>query len=417
MKRRERRVYEKSWRKQKNRAFPSTSTIHRYLEQFHQESEEKKRVEGTAFIPKPNALLQSLLSLNATLIQFAQRHNPLETATLDQDATLAQTHKRTAFYSYKKFKAYQPLNTYWYEQGLLIHSEFRDGNVPAGYEQLRVLQEALRQLPPEVVKVFLRSDSAGYQQELLEYCAEGQDERFGVIEFAISSKVSESFKQAVMQAPTENWQRLYQVDSSGQRFETEQEWAEVCFVPNWVGHSKKNPHYRYLAIRERMRLQTELTGIEPIQQELPFQTLEMNRGQYKLFGLVTNRTLEGNALIHWHRQRCGDSEKVHHVEKSELAGGQFPSQKFGANAAWWQVMVMTFNLHQIMKQQVLPESLKTKGLKALRFQVIAVAGRVIHHAKGLLIKLSGGKEMAERIGRMRERIRALAQGPPPLSVV
>ncbi len=417
MKRQERRAFDKRWRKEKKRALPSTSAIHRYLELFHHAAEEKKRVEGTAFIPAPNRLLQALLLLNVPLIEFAQRHNPLKTATLDQDATLAQTHKRTAFYSYKKFKAYQPLNTYWHEQGLLIHSEFRDGNVPAGYEQLRVLREALRLLPPEVVKVFLRSDSAGYQQELLEYCAEGQDERFGVIEFAIASKVSESFKQAVAQIPVEKWQRIYQEEASGQRVETGQEWAEVCFVPNWVGHSKKNPHYRYLAIRERMAVQMECEEVEPVQQELPFQTLEMNQGQYKLFGLVTNRTLEGNALIQWHRQRCGDSEKVHHVEKSELAGGQFPSQKFGANAAWWQVMVMTFNLHQIMKQQVLPESLKTKGLKALRFQVIAVAGRVIHHAKRLLIKLSGGKEMAERIGWMRERIRVLAQGPPPLSVV
>lgn len=167
--------------------------------------------------------MQALLSLNTSLIEFAQRHNPLKTATLDQDATLAETHKRTAFYSYQKFKAYQSLNTYWHEQGLLIHSEFRDGNVPAGYEQLRVLQEALKSLPPEVVKVFLRSDSAGYQQELLEYCAKGQDERFGVIEFAIASKVSESFKQAVAQVPPEKWQRLYQVDPAGQRFETEQE--------------------------------------------------------------------------------------------------------------------------------------------------------------------------------------------------
>jgi len=31
----------------------------------------------------------------------------------------------------------------------MLHTEFRDGNVPAGYEQLRVLQEALKFLPQE----------------------------------------------------------------------------------------------------------------------------------------------------------------------------------------------------------------------------------------------------------------------------
>jgi hypothetical protein len=42
------------------------------------------------------------------------------------------------------------LNTYWAEQGLVLHTEFRDGNVPAGYEQLRVLERALSLLPEGV---------------------------------------------------------------------------------------------------------------------------------------------------------------------------------------------------------------------------------------------------------------------------
>ncbi len=47
-------------------------------------------------------------------------------------------------------------------QGVLsLHSEFRDGNVPAGHEQLRVLKDSLAGLPESVTKVFLRSDTAG----------------------------------------------------------------------------------------------------------------------------------------------------------------------------------------------------------------------------------------------------------------
>src|SRR5690606_40708390 len=76
-------------------------------------------------------------------------------------------HAALPIYCYKKFKAYQPFNTYWYEQGLLLHSEFRDGNVPAGFEQLRLLKEALARLPQGVEKVMVWSDSAGYQEELL----------------------------------------------------------------------------------------------------------------------------------------------------------------------------------------------------------------------------------------------------------
>ena len=73
-----------------------------------------------------------------------------------------ETHKKEALFCYQGFPAYQPLSTYWAEQDLVIHSEFRDGNVPAGHEQLRVLQEALELLPVGVEQVRLRSDTAGW---------------------------------------------------------------------------------------------------------------------------------------------------------------------------------------------------------------------------------------------------------------
>jgi hypothetical protein len=41
-------------------------------------------------------------------------------------------------------------------------------NVPAGYEQFLVRKEALDMLPEGVTKVYLRSDTAGYQHDLLD---------------------------------------------------------------------------------------------------------------------------------------------------------------------------------------------------------------------------------------------------------
>ena len=68
-----------------------------------------------------------------------------------------------------------------------------------------------------------------------------------------------------------------------------------------------------------------------------------------------------------------------------------------------------------MKQLVVPKEFSKKRLKGLRFHVIGVAGRLIQHARGLSIKLSGGMEMGERFVLMQNRIRALAQPPPVLS--
>ena len=217
--------------------------------------------------------------MNAGMLRFANRHRRQKAATLDMDASLVETQKREARYSYRKRKAYQPLTTYWYEADLVLHSEFRDGKVPAGHEQLR-----------------LRSDTAGYQRELLRYCAEGRDERFEVIEFAVGVDVTVEFKRAVVRVAEEQWQPV--VEGRGQ------EWAEVNFVPNWVAQGKKEGVYRFVAIRERFE-QARLPGMGE-QWELPFPAMEMeSRGWYKVFGLVTNRALSGEEVIEWSRQRCG----------------------------------------------------------------------------------------------------------------
>ena len=124
------------------------------------------------------------------------------------DATLIETHKEQALFSYKKHKAYQPLTTYWAEADLVPHTEFRVGNVPAGHQQLRVLEESLEQLPAGVEDVLVRSDTAGYQQDLLKYCAEGRNRRFGVIGFTVGVDVTSEFKAAVARLAEDEWQEL-----------------------------------------------------------------------------------------------------------------------------------------------------------------------------------------------------------------
>jgi hypothetical protein len=134
--------------------------------------------------------------------------------------------------------------------------------------------------------------------------------------FAIGVDVTPAFKSAV--AEVKQWQPLYR-EVEGRREATGQEWAEVCFVPSWAGTKKDGPGYRFLALRERLE-QVELPGVESTQ--LPFPTMTFEQRRYKVFGGVTNRDAPGEAVIHWHRQRCGKGEEVHAVMKNDLAGGQ-----------------------------------------------------------------------------------------------
>ena len=286
---------------------------------------------------------------------------------------------------------------------MIIHSEFRDGNVPAGWGNLLVLKETLRLLPPGVKKVYFRSDTAAYQKDLLCYCAEGKNERFGVIEFAVGADVTPAFKEAVAQVEEKEWYPL-EKEVDGKLVKTEQEWAEVNFVPNWAGYKKGGPEYRFLAIRELLQ-QRELPGLDSPQ--LPFPTLDIGGVRYKLFGVVTNRDLSGDKIIRWSRARCGKGEEMHSILKEDLAGGQLPSGLFGANAAWWAITVLAFNLNSLMKRLALPQGWAARRLKAVRFSLIHVVGRIMIHARQLVIRLSAGHPAYKLLLGVRQRIKDL----------
>ncbi len=386
--RRQRRKIEKRWRKKKRRSLPSPSVVFRYLSAF---DSNYIRENGKAIIPLPTELLSGLERVNCNLIAAINKQRPVDIATLDMDATLIQTEKLNALFSYKGYKAYQPLNTYWAEHGLILHTEFRDGNVPAGYEQLRVFNHALSFLPEGIKTVRLRSDTAGYQHELLRYCNKNHP-RFGRIEFVIGCDVTLEFKRTVRELTT--WHPL-----SGKEG---YEWAEVCFVPNKSAITKKGEPYRYIALREKVR-QPHLP-----MDNLPFQTITFDDTQYKLFGIVTNMDWEGDKLIHWYHERCGKSEEAHSVMKEDLAGGRLPSSLFGANAAWWWITILAHNLNTAMKNLVLGDSWVSKRMKAIRFSLINLSGRIVERSRELMIRIAQGHPMLEVLLHARQRIIKLA---------
>jgi hypothetical protein len=411
--RKERREMERRWRKEKQRFVPSPSAMFRYLKVFHDVAQEQlRRVSSIkAFIPAPNRHLKGFGHINRDMCEAMNEARPCKTATLDQDATLVETGKQEASFCYKGFKAYQPFNTWWAEQNMILHTEFRDGNVPAGYEQLRVFKEALACLPQGVEKVRLRSDTAGYQHDLLKYCDSVDNKRFGKIEFAVGCDVTHSFKIAVAQVPSSEWKPIYK-EKNGKKMKTGSEWAEVCFVPSRIGKSKEGLEYRYLA--KRQVLEPALPGMEDKQMQLPFPAMEMNDTRYKVFGVVSNipeQEMYGEDLIHWLHKRCGKSEEVHAIMKKDLAGGTLPSGNFGENAAWWWMMILALNLNQMLKRLAFEPQMVCKRMKAIRFSIINIPGRIVKRSRELVLRLSKGHPCFNVLVGARERIALLEGGP------
>ena len=196
----------------------------------------------------------------------------------------------------------------------------------------------------------------------------------------------------------------------GEMKETGTEWAEVCFVPDAICHSKRDPVYRYVATRELLK-QPELPGLSG-QVELPFPTMTIQKKHYKIFGIVSNRDTDGSELVNWLHKRCGKSEEAHAIMKEDLFGGKVPSSDFGENAAWWWIVILTFNLNVLMKRLVLNDEWTTRRMKALRFQLIDVAGTLLTHAGRFVMKLSASADVFRTLTDMRRTILALEKPAP-----
>ncbi|MBH0200679.1 MAG: IS1380 family transposase, partial [Nitrospira sp.] len=341
---------------------PAATTVRDFLETFHVEEPLLWRAGEKTAVPEESAPLAGVGAANRRVLAAVQQPAPQPTATLDVDATILETHKRTAAVTYEGPRGYQPVIVVWAEQDLIVHDEFRDGNVPAGCGNVRVLERAVAALPSGITQIFVRGDSALYEQEVLAWC-EAPTRKIG---YAISADMSPPLRAEIGRLPECAWQ-LEREEPDAIR-----EWADVPYVPEDGDHRKDRPCVRrYLAIRVRPR-QGELFA---------------DGSTVKHFAIVTNREGEGLTLIRWHREKAGTVEHTHHVLKNELAAAALPSGKFGANAAWFRLNILTYNLLSALKRLALPGDLSDARPKRLRFLVFNTVGKVIYHARRTLLRL------------------------------
>ncbi len=350
---------------------PSAEAARWFLNMFHEEAPLEGRRPHEAFIPEETEGLEGLQSVQRELIRKATRGEQPWRATIDLDATVIESQKREAYWTYLGQKGYQPVNAYWAEQDLILVDAFRDGNVPAQTDLLWVLKEAIAALPPTIRLVRVRSDSAAYVHELLDWCRKEVVGR-PRIEFAISADMTEELRAVIQALPEQAWKPLRKLTDNGLMV-GRKEWAEVEFVPSQPSRKKGMKPDRYLAIR-----------IHPLQREL-----FTDGNAYHYFAVVTNMwSWDGERLLRWQRERCGTVEHIHDVIKNDLAGGVLPAKRFFANAAWWRLNALAYNVLSVMKRKALPQAWWPTRLKALRFHLLHIAGRVVEHGRRLFLKIA-----------------------------
>jgi hypothetical protein len=362
------------------------------LYQFHDDSkvveaqQQELALGRASYIPQESATLSALGMVNRELVQEFARRTQDKIATIDMDATIIESWKREARRTYQGTTGYQPMLALWAELNVIVADEFRDGNVSSGTQLLPVAQQAFAALPESVEERYFRADSACYQQELMRWLRNRKRENGpeGFIGFGISAQMSEALQKQIRSLSEALW-KPYREDA-----EVLCECAEVL---NWdpLEHTtgEQLDPIRYLAIRIS-RKQGELFADGKL---------------YKYFGVVTNRwDYDAQRLLEWQREKAGSIEAAHDVLKNELAAGVMPCSRFGANAAWLRMAVLTYNVMSALKRLALPPELLTARPKRLRFLVFHTAGRILHHARRVVCRL---RHLGERIGGWRSALAAM----------
>lgn len=355
--------------------FPSPDALLDFLGQFHDpKCWEGRPLEKKAWVAPESAGLRALEAVNTKLVARGADRSVTQ-ATIDHDGTIIEAHKLDAKVAYEGTRGFQPLVAVWAEQQLVVADEFRDANVAGGEDPLSSVKRAFANLPTWVVERRFRADSAAYYTPLLKYLVE---EKIG---FAISADMTKELRTVCV--AQQQWVPL------DTREREQVDVAEVEFTPgDWPRQAWP---LRYIALR-----------FTPCQQDL------FEGKSVRYHAIVSNRDdLDAAQLVRWHREKAGTIEHVHRVMKDELGASVLPSSRFGANAAWFRINAMTFNVLTVLKRRALPERFRDARPKRLRYELFTLAGELAVHQSQLTVRIPITDQRLREVIEARGRLLAL----------
>jgi hypothetical protein len=370
-------------------ALPKVTAVREFLERFHDPELEKRRpareVQKSFIFPssQPVAGLQEVQRglVRGAARLYEQQGQAQRIATVDQDATIIESHKQAAYAHYDEGRGYQPMVAVWAEADLVLADEFRDGNVPAKQDPLTCAQLAFAALPENITERYFRGDSACHESGLLNWLKhpDREKEPGGRIGFAVSAVLSQPLAKALRKVPEAQWKTFGREDDG-----TLRQWAEIDFVPTEHYEHKESQPLRYVGLRL----------LKP-------QGVLFKDGTDRHFhAVITNQKIDGGRLLDWHREKAGTIEHTHDEVKNELGGGHVPSQRFGVNSAWFKIALLTYNIISAIKGLCLEGEERSARLKRFRLLLIHVAGRMNRNNCVMGLRLCNNADALQRMQKV-----------------
>lgn len=314
--------------------------------------------------------LNGLASVNRHEVAEVLRRDTRTEYTLDTDATVIEAEKEEAKWTYKKEKGYQPLLGFLFELGLALGDEFRDGNIPAQARAVEFLDLCQQMMPKGKRIAYYRADSASYQAAVMNRCFADH------ILFTITADQDRAVREAVKDIGQGQWQPY------GDR-----QIAETVHTMNGTREAFR------LIVQRWPKSQAELFDPDP----------------YYYHVVATNRKEPVREVVALHNQR-GQAENFIKELKEGFGMNWMPCGETYANAVFFRIGVIAYNLFQAMKLLSLPQWWRTSTIATVRWRLYQTAAKVVHHAHQVVLKLAAAGEKIKLLIQIRRRCLQMAYG-------
>lgn len=305
--------------------------------------------------------------------------------TLDIDGMVVYSEKEKAEMTYKWEKGYIPMLGFLAEIDWCIGYEFREGNVPPNARNYEFAQEIIEKVEKwgGAIERF-RSDSAAYIAKLFNYL------NHKGVKYTITVDQDISVKRAISNISMDEWKAVKTKEGET----TDREYAEIVHTMDKGDHAFRVVVQRWINPKWK---QGDLFA-------------EIDK--YCYHGIGTNYDVEEkNSLevIWWHNGRS-NSENYNKEIKNGFKLDYVPSGDFGANAVWFGIGLLAYNLFIACKLFLFPASWAKKTIRTVRWQFINVAGKIIKRSRRLILRLcSTLKETFEIYEKARVKCAELHQ--------
>jgi len=200
-----------------------------------------------------------------------------------------------------------------------------------------------------------------YQADIFNYCDEQQ------ILFTVTAKKNKNVFESIKSIKDDKWQT----------FSKREKIAEFTHTMQDTDNA-----FRMIVIKK------DITPMLPTMQEYISDEVMMQYQDEIFYCIATNdNNLTPQEIVKLHRQRGETSENKIKELKNGFNMSYLPSSNLQANAFYFYIGTVAYNLFLLFKQ-ILDSNLQKHTVKTIRYKLYNIAGKVISHARETILKVN-----------------------------